>query len=134
MLLVIMFVMFVEKPFFEQWLCCLRTETLSPCYPVFSNSTGVIVCMYCMLNTHHLHFFGVGNTAVWSVKGKFYFFGAVLLRWLDINPHLFQAFGLLCNVNSIAAKSTWTVWQLLEGGLLLAGEVLGSWDVLQSLL
>jgi hypothetical protein len=38
-----------------------------------------------MLNTHHLHFLGFGNTAIWSVNGKFYFFGAVLLRWLDVN-------------------------------------------------
>lgn len=89
--------------------------------------------MYCALNTHHLPSFGVGNTAVWSVNGKFYFFGAVLLRWPGINTHLFQAFGPLCNGNSIVAKSRWTVWQLFEGGLLLEGEVVGSWDVLQSL-
>jgi len=42
-------------------------------------------------------------------------------------------FELLCNVNSIVAKSRWTVWHLFEGGLLLEGEVVGSWDVLQSL-
>jgi len=42
-------------------------------------------------------------------------------------------FGLLCNVNSIVAKIRWTVWQLFEGGLLLEGEVVGTWDVLQSM-
>ena len=129
----IMFVMFVEKPFFKQGLCCLQTGTLSPCFPVCSNSTIVIVCMYCVFNVHHLPFFGVGNTAVWSVNGKFYFFGAVLLRWLGINTYLFQTFGLQHNVNSIVAKSRWTVWQLFVGGLLLEGEVVGLWDFLQSL-
>jgi hypothetical protein len=83
--------------------------------------------MYCVLNIHHLCFFGVGSTAVWSMNGKFYFFGAVLLHWLGINTLTFEVFGLLHNVNSIVAKSRWTVWHLLEG------EVVGSWDVLQSL-
>jgi hypothetical protein len=77
--------------------------------------------MYCVLNTHHLHLFGIRNTAVWSVNGKFHFLKQC--RFVGINTHMFQAFGLLRNVNSTVPKSRLTVWQLFKGELLLEGEV-----------
>ena len=59
--LMIMFIMFVEKPLFEQWLCCLWTGTLSPYFPVCSNSTGVIECTVCWT---HINCLSLGLAAL----------------------------------------------------------------------
>lgn len=98
--IIIVFIIFVGKSVFEQGLWCLRTGTQSPCFCVFNNSTDSVVWIYCVLNTLSVELVTLqfGQWMVHLISSEQCIYIGLVSR------DMFQAFRLLCNINSTVAK------------------------------